>query len=196
MPPAMPSARHSAATRAGAALHIATIRSTIVITLFNGRLEVRQTLHVRLAIADFGIAGLAIKAARGGIEIDGGALDFAQGVDALRAGIHERQYAARPGVVEWAVPPDVAERIQIVIDKAAGDVARHCRPGQGKDEIGTFAHAIDSQRLTEILLVVGHSPIRRDVEDADKTEGRIGREATDRFAAAFKITLQHVVRER
>src|SRR6185437_2822144 len=115
MPPAMPSARHSAATRPGVALQIATIRSTMVITLFNGRLEVRQTLHVRLAVADLGIAGLAIKAACGGVEIDGGALDLAQGVDALRAGIDERQYAARPRVIERAVPADIAEWIQIVI---------------------------------------------------------------------------------
>src|SRR5690349_17316395 len=116
----------------------------MVITLFNGRLEVRQTLHVRLAIADLGIAGLAIKAPRGGVKVDGGAFDFAQGVDALRAGVDERQYAARPRVIERAVPPDVAERIEIVIDEAAGDVARHRGSSKGKDQIRPLADAIDS----------------------------------------------------
>src|SRR5690349_19772476 len=168
----------------------------MVITLFNGRLEVRQTLHVRLAVADLGIARLPVEAPRGGVEVDGGALDFAQGVDALRAGIDERQYAARPRVIERAVPADVSERVEIVIDEAAGNVAWHGGPGQGKDQIRPLADAIDSHRLSEILLMVGHSPIRRDVEDADEAKRRIGRETADRFAAAFEIALQHVVRKR
>src|SRR5579864_3463892 len=166
MPPATPSARQSAATRAGVALQIATIRSTIVITLFNGRLEVRQTLHVRLAVADFGITRLAVEASCGGVEINGGTFDFAQGIDALRAGVDERQYAARPRVIELVVPFDVTERIEIVIDEASGNVARCGRAGQRQNQIGTLSDAIDGHRLSEIFLVVRHPPIGGDVEDA------------------------------
>src|SRR5450755_516316 len=123
----MPRAMQSAAIRTGMPLQTATMRSTIVILLCSGRLEVRQTLHVGLAIADFGVAGLAVKAARRRVKIDRGALNLAQGLHALGSCVYERQRVAAPGIVELMMPMDVAKRIEIVIDEAARDIARHRR---------------------------------------------------------------------
>src|SRR5258708_7883815 len=162
----MPSAMQTAATQTGAPLHSETIRSTNFMPLFSGRLEVRQTLHIGLAVANLGIARLAVEAARRGVEIDRGTLDFAQLVDALRAAVDEGKRAASPREIKFVPPLHIAERVEIVIDEASGDIARHRGAEQGQHEIGSFAHAIPTHCLTEILLVVGHSPYARPIEHA------------------------------
>ena len=68
-------------------------------------------------------------------------------------------------------------------------------PGERQDQIGPFADAVPAHRLAEILVVVGHAPVGRDVEHAGDAERRVHRETADCFAAALEIALQHVVRE-
>ena len=57
-------------------------------------LKVRQVLGIRRAVADFGIAVLAVEAARRGIEIDRGTLDLVERFDIARAQIDDAHAGA------------------------------------------------------------------------------------------------------